>query len=79
LADHADYLVVGRPVVQAKNPRSAAEAIISEIAAVHAMIEVNIDDRDDGAMTELVPAALGDKNGGAAAFARAFPCGRREL
>jgi hypothetical protein len=45
----------------------------------HAMIEVNIDDRDDGAMTELVPAALGDKNGGAAAFARAFPCGRREL
>jgi hypothetical protein len=42
-------------------------------------IEVNIDDRDDGAMTELVPAALGDKDGGAAAFARAFPCGRRQL
>jgi orotidine-5'-phosphate decarboxylase len=34
IAAGADYLVVGRPVVQAKNPRSAAEAIISEIAAV---------------------------------------------
>ena len=34
IAAGADYLVVGRPVVQAKNPRSAAEAIIPEIAAV---------------------------------------------
>jgi orotidine-5'-phosphate decarboxylase len=28
----ADYLVVGRPITQAKNPREAAEAIIAEIA-----------------------------------------------
>ena len=34
IAAGADYLVVGRPVTQAKNPRSAAEAIIAEIAAV---------------------------------------------
>jgi orotidine-5'-phosphate decarboxylase len=34
IAAGADYLVVGRPVTQAKNPRAAAEAIIAEIAAV---------------------------------------------
>lgn len=34
IAAGADYLVVGRPVTQARNPRSAAEAIIAEIAAV---------------------------------------------
>ncbi|MGH6839017.1 MAG: orotidine-5'-phosphate decarboxylase [Methylocella sp.] len=34
IAAGADYLVVGRPVTRAKNPREAAEAIISEIAAV---------------------------------------------
>jgi orotidine-5'-phosphate decarboxylase len=34
IAAGADYLVVGRPVTQAKNPREAAEAIIAEIAAV---------------------------------------------
>lgn len=28
----ADYLVIGRPIVQAKDPRAAAEAIVSEIA-----------------------------------------------
>jgi orotidine-5'-phosphate decarboxylase len=28
----ADYLVVGRPITQAKNPREAAEAIVVEIA-----------------------------------------------
>ena len=33
IAAGADYLVVGRPVTQAKNPREAAEAIIAEIAA----------------------------------------------
>ncbi len=33
-AEGADYLVVGRPVAQAKNPREARQAIISEIAAV---------------------------------------------
>jgi orotidine-5'-phosphate decarboxylase len=32
IAAGADYLVVGRPVTQAKNPRGAAEAIIAEIA-----------------------------------------------
>ena len=32
IAAGADYLVVGRPVTQAKNPREAAEAIIAEIA-----------------------------------------------
>jgi orotidine-5'-phosphate decarboxylase len=30
----ADYLVVGRPVTQAADPRAAAEAIVAEIAAV---------------------------------------------
>ncbi len=29
----ADYLVVGRPITQAQNPREAAEAIIADIAA----------------------------------------------
>lgn len=33
IAAGADYLVVGRPVTQAKNPRRAAEAIIAEIAS----------------------------------------------
>src|SRR5689334_4668020 len=28
----ADYLVVGRPIVEARDPKSAAEAIVSEIA-----------------------------------------------
>ncbi|HET9903667.1 MAG TPA: orotidine-5'-phosphate decarboxylase [Xanthobacteraceae bacterium] len=30
----ADYLVVGRPIVQSNDPRRAAEAIVAEIAAV---------------------------------------------
>jgi orotidine-5'-phosphate decarboxylase len=34
IAAGADYLVVGRPVTQARNPREAAETIIAEIAAV---------------------------------------------
>jgi orotidine-5'-phosphate decarboxylase len=29
----ADYLVVGRPVIAADDPRAAAEAIVAEIAA----------------------------------------------
>jgi orotidine-5'-phosphate decarboxylase len=33
IADGADYLVVGRPVTQAADPRAAAEAIVAEIAA----------------------------------------------
>ncbi|MGH6823223.1 MAG: orotidine-5'-phosphate decarboxylase [Methylocella sp.] len=33
IAAGADYLVVGRPVTQARNPREAAEAIIAEFAA----------------------------------------------
>jgi orotidine-5'-phosphate decarboxylase len=33
IAAGTDYLVIGRPVTQAKNPREAAEAIIAEIAA----------------------------------------------
>ncbi len=33
IADGADYLVVGRPVAQAPDPRAAAEAIVAEIAA----------------------------------------------
>ena len=28
----ADYLVVGRPVTQASDPRAAAEAVVTEIA-----------------------------------------------
>ncbi len=34
IAAGADYLVVGRPVTQAKDPRAAADAIVAEIAAV---------------------------------------------
>ena len=34
IADGADYLVVGRPVTQAADPRAAADAIVAEIAAV---------------------------------------------
>ena len=33
IRDGADYLVVGRPVTQAPDPRAAAEAIVAEIAA----------------------------------------------
>jgi orotidine-5'-phosphate decarboxylase len=33
IAAGADYLVVGRPIVTAANPRAAAEAIVAEIAA----------------------------------------------
>jgi orotidine-5'-phosphate decarboxylase len=33
IAAGADYLVVGRPVTEAKNPREAAEAIVVEIAS----------------------------------------------
>jgi len=33
IADGADYLVVGRPVTQAPDPRAAADAIVEEIAA----------------------------------------------
>ena len=32
IAAGADYLVVGRPVVEAADPKAAAEAIVSEIA-----------------------------------------------
>jgi orotidine-5'-phosphate decarboxylase len=34
IGDGADYLVVGRPVTQAADPRAAAEQIVGEIAAV---------------------------------------------
>ncbi len=33
IADGADYLVVGRPITEAGDPRAAAEAIVEEIAA----------------------------------------------
>ncbi len=33
IADGADYLVVGRPVTQAPDPRAAAQQIVAEIAA----------------------------------------------
>jgi orotidine-5'-phosphate decarboxylase len=32
IAAGADYLVVGRPIVAAADPRTAAEAIVGEIA-----------------------------------------------
>ena len=32
IAAGADYLVVGRPIVEAADPKAAAEAIVSEIA-----------------------------------------------
>jgi hypothetical protein len=103
IATGADYLVVGGPVTQAKNPREAAEAIISEIAPPSSLktpntgrtsgpardpgasnersrVEANIDNHHDGAMTSsLLKAQFGDKNGGAAVLADAFPCGHRGL
>ncbi|MCG8562402.1 MAG: orotidine-5'-phosphate decarboxylase [Hyphomicrobiales bacterium] len=33
IGDGADYLVVGRPITQAEDPRAAAEAFVAEIAA----------------------------------------------
>jgi orotidine-5'-phosphate decarboxylase len=33
IAAGAHYLVVGRPVLQARDPKAAAEAIVAEIAA----------------------------------------------
>jgi orotidine-5'-phosphate decarboxylase len=33
IADGADFLVVGRPIIAARNPRAAAQAIVEEIAA----------------------------------------------
>jgi len=33
ILDGADYLVVGRPITRAADPRAAAEAIVSEITA----------------------------------------------
>ena len=33
IAAGADYLVVGRPVTQARDPRAAADAVVAEIAA----------------------------------------------
>jgi orotidine-5'-phosphate decarboxylase len=35
----ADYLVVGRPIVAAPDPKAAAEAIVADIAAAHDHIE----------------------------------------
>ena len=38
IAAGADYLVVGRPIVEAPDPKAAAEAIVAEIAARRSMI-----------------------------------------
>jgi orotidine-5'-phosphate decarboxylase len=35
IAAGADYLVVGRPILAAEDPKAAAEAIVAEIAATH--------------------------------------------
>jgi orotidine-5'-phosphate decarboxylase len=35
IAAGADYLVVGRPIVEAGDPKAAADAIVAEIAAAH--------------------------------------------
>jgi orotidine-5'-phosphate decarboxylase len=34
IAAGADYLVVGRPIIAAADPKAAAEAIVAEIATV---------------------------------------------
>ena len=36
IRDGADYLVVGRPITEARDPRAAAQAILKEMAANHA-------------------------------------------
>jgi orotidine-5'-phosphate decarboxylase len=36
IAARADYLVVGRPILQARDPKGAAETIVAEIAAARA-------------------------------------------
>ena len=36
IAAGADYLVVGRPILEAADPRAAAEAIVAEITAAAA-------------------------------------------
>jgi len=41
IADGADYLVVGRPVTQAADPRAAAEAIVREIAAAAGVVDAS--------------------------------------
>jgi orotidine-5'-phosphate decarboxylase len=33
VAAGADYLVVGRPILEARDPKAAAEAIVAEIAS----------------------------------------------
>ena len=33
IAAGADYLVIGRPIVEAPDPKAVAEAIVDEIAA----------------------------------------------
>jgi orotidine-5'-phosphate decarboxylase len=38
IAAGANYLVVGRPILEAANPKAAADAIVTEIAAAAAEV-----------------------------------------
>ena len=55
IAAGADYLVVGRPVVEAADPKAAAEAIVGEIAGVSEMTEHEHRSRATGSPGSISP------------------------
>ena len=53
IAAGADYLVVGRPIVEAADPKAAAEAIVAEIAAGSRQIRESECPRAIGSRTSM--------------------------